>query len=272
MGLDSFLKNLVDGVLEPSENETDEFSDEEITSILDIKSSERIQIDGIDRELMTAPYAIGANKMGYKDKEEEILVQVPKDLEYENFERALEQVNTWKQNYETLEQADHHLDEILDRDGVVPVNRSTSYAVIDYNFLNENEEMLRRDVEGGIASPTDNCEVLITSFNGEPLPVLVSDYNSDITEAPESSNEDFEEIQKRRKLLGTYMHALVEHGYFEASDGDFWFFSKEDPEIVTNTFYNPETLEVGVSDLGEKLEYSEEPDMPNVTLPKEEYR
>jgi hypothetical protein len=236
-------------------DEVDEWVDERVYG----------EINGFRGDFRTNRNYSGDFKTGYVDRENEVFVQAPKHGD--TFEGAMERVQTWRENNETLDQADQYLDQILENEGTKTASRGLIDIEIDYDFLRKHEETLRDEVEGGIMTPSENYGIVVTSHEGEPLPVLVGDFNQDMVERGSDMYdlEDSEEVKNRKQILGMYMDALMEEDEFEGHLADYWFDEGCGREATKNMFYDLETDTVGVTDIGEHM--GSEPDqMPDITL------
>lgn len=222
-------------------------------------------INGFQDSFKTHVGYSGDFKEGYVDENEEVFVQAPR--KGDTFEEAMKEVKIWKENKETLERADQYIDQVLSNEGTETVSEGFVEIEIDYDFLKDNEETLRNEVEGGIMTPSDNYDIVVTSHEGEPLPVLAGDFNSEMVERGRDlyDLENWEEVQERKQVLGMYMDALMAEGEFEGHFGDFWYSEGYGREKTKNMFYDPETDTVGVTDIGERN--GGEPDeMPDINI------
>lgn len=244
--------------IQMSQEEPDQWFVEEVHS----------EIPGLDPEFRTNDWHSGTYKHGYVDRNNELFIQVPK--RGANFQEQLERVQVWRENIKTLNNAEEYLEQILDKKGVEIVNHQR-ISEIDYDFLSRNEELLRKDVEGGISKPCEEYQMIITSNDQHPIPLLIGEYNPEITEEQIGMNEESEEVLKRKKLLGTYIDALASLGEYQSCTGDYLIPEHEQGRFgeTKNMFYDPETDIVGVKDLGEQV--VENPDQTPDTAVSEEY-
>jgi len=225
------------------------------------------EINGFHSDFKTNTRYRGTFKTGYVDREKEVFVQAP--IKGDTFNEAMKRVQTWKENKETLDQADQYLEQVLSKKGTESHFNGFTNIEVDYDFLQQHEDTLRKEVEDGIMTPSENYNIVVTSHNGEPLPVLVGDFNSEMVEKESNiySQENSEEILNRRQILGMYMDALMVEGEFEGRLGDFWYSESEKygREQTKNMFYDSKTDTVGVTDIGECL--GDEPDhMPDISI------
>jgi hypothetical protein len=221
------------------------------------------EINGFQREFRAQGGDSGSFKRGYVDEEQEYFVQAPK--RGDTFQEALERVETWKENKEALDQADQYLDQVLEKEGTEEVSKGLVDIEIDYDFLQENEEILREEIEDGVMTPSENYDIVVTSHDGDPFPVLVGEYNADMVEhgVPEEVSSD--ELTHRKQVVGMYMDSLVNEGVFEGTFGDYWKDEGYGREQTKNMFYDAETDTVGVTDVGEYK--GEAPDdMPDLSI------
>lgn len=241
--------------MEQEQDQVDEWVDEKIFG----------DINGLQGEYKTNINYSGDFKTGYVDRDQEEFVQAPRNGD--TFDEAMERVQTWKENKETLDQADQYLDEILEKEGKRTASTGLVDIEINYDLLRENEDTLREELEGGISTPSENYDIVVTSHDGDPLPVLVGDFNSEMIERGSDlyDLENSEEVQERKQVLGMYMDALMEEEEFEGHIADYWFSEGQGRENTKNMFYDPETDTVGVTDIGEYV--GEEPEeVPEVSV------
>lgn len=210
----------------------------------------------------------GDYKQGYVGEDKQLFVQVPK--KGETFEEKLERVYTWKKNKEKLDQADQYIDQILDNQGIKTVFRSNEPLEIDYRYLNNNEDILKDEITGGIPTPSENYEILITEQDEQPIPVLLGEYNQEMIEDHRelSSRENYEDILERQKTVAMYIEGLIEEGLFENAFEEYWYGRQNGPEGIKNMFYQPEDDIVGVTDIGEKRSRGTPENMPDITVPR----
>lgn len=223
------------------------------------------EINGFQNRFTTSYKFNGDFKHGYVDEDEEVFIQAPK--RGDTFQETVKRVKTWKENKDTLDQADQYLEQVLSKQGKESLNEGPVEIDIDYEFLRENEKTLRKELEGGIASPSENYDIVVTSHDGEPLPVLVGDYKADMIERRGEmvELENREEVKERKKVLGMYMDALIAEGEFEGHLGDFWIDEGYGREKTKNMFYDPEVDTVGVTDIGE-YRGKDPDDMPDISV------
>jgi len=255
-----------------------EYSQQEIESQQAEKWVEEIafgEIDGLQGQYWSSYDFCGAFKTGYLDEANEVFVQAP--TKGDTFQETLENVQSWKENKETLDQAEKYIDQVLEKTGtkVVSNGENLGQTEIDYDFLREKEEILRQEIEGGIMTPSENYDVVITSYEGQPLPILVGEYNPDMVEGENKIGEQkAQEVEQRKQVLGMYMDTLIEEQVFEGVPGDFWYQETvEDGRKQTkNMFYDPEQDRVGLTDIGEYRSGTKTPeDLPQVDV-KQPYR
>lgn len=223
------------------------------------------EIKGLEGQFRTNASHTGTYKQGYIDEQNEIFVQAPK--RGDTFQETLQRVQTWKNNKQALQEADKYLDGILGREGTETVETELREMTLDYDFLSENEKMLRKDVENGIMTPSQQYQVIISSHNGEPIPLMVSQYREDMMEH-ELDVENEEQVKKRKKVLGTYIDALINEGVFESAVGDYNVplkYRKTEKE-TRNMFYDPQQDRVGLTDLGEHINGQAQPEIPEIDI------
>ncbi|MFB6158994.1 MAG: hypothetical protein ABEJ95_05055 [Candidatus Nanohalobium sp.] len=213
------------------------------------------EIKGFEDRFRTTRDISGTFKQGYIDENQKVFIQAPRRAG--TFQESLEHVRTWKENKETLDEADKYLDQILSKKDREKAFTDNAEIKVDYGFLRENEESLRKIVNGGIKTPSEEYDTVITSRKGareqEPLPVLVGEYNDNMLEEENEKEklENYEEIKHREKVLGMYMDALIKEDVFEGVKADYWMNLGSEREGTKNMFYDPEEDTVGVTDLGE---------------------
>ena len=255
--LDEALKGvdrtLLGKMIRPSYDPADEFSNE-YGLFLDIGSqSEQEEVNGAVEKIvygevngLEGEYKLIDNNprssrfwATYVDREEETLLQAPRKRN--SFEDSLERVERVRENKEVLDQADEYLDQVLE----VDENRTVGDNTIDYEWLQENEELVREEIEGGIETASEEYQSAIVEVKGQAVPVIVADYNDQLDNWVEDT--DFQENEDRFRAVGKYIDALIEQGVYTAVPNDYF----DEHYGVNDMYINEETGEVGVSDLGE---------------------
>jgi len=223
------------------------------------------EIKGLEGQFRTNKFHTGTYKQGYIDQQNQVFVQAPK--RGDTFQETLERVQTWKNNKEVLDEADRYLEQILEREGTETVETELREITLDYDFLRENEELLRKDIENGIITPSKDYQVIISSQRGEPIPLMVSEYRQDMMEH-DLDVENPEQVKKRKEVLGTYMDALINEGVFESAIGDYNVPLKyqKTSKGTRNMFYDPEKDRVGLTDLGEHINGQAQPEIPEIDI------
>lgn len=179
----------------------------------------------------------------YVDRDRETLVQAPR--KGKDFEDRIERVERARENKRVLDEADKYIDQVMERGE----NKSVSHGTVDYEWLQENEELVRSEIEGGISTASEDYETAIVDSNGMPVPIIVADYNDKLNQWVEDT--DYNENRERFKAVGKYIDALVEQEIFTAVPNDYF----DEYEGISDMYINGETGDIEVSDLGELPTY-----------------
>lgn len=175
----------------------------------------------------------------YVDRDQETLLQAPR--KGKDFQDRLERVERVRENKRVLDEADKYIDDVLEKEE----NKKVSHGTVDYEWLQENEDLVRNEIEDGIETASQNYETAIVESNGTPVPVIVADYNEKLDEWVVDT--DYNENKERFKAVGKYIDALVEQEIFTAVPNDYF----DEYEGINDMYINGETGDVEVSDLGE---------------------
>ena len=227
------------------------------------------EVKGLDLRFRKPLDNSGDYKLGYVDEHKDYFLQVPR--KGETFSEKLERVKIWKENKETLDQAQKYIDEILRESGRKTVFRGNVPLEIDYDYLQSHEDILRDEIEDGVPTPSQDYDIIITEQDGQPLPVMVGEFNTSMIENRRELEDldNYEEIVERQKVVAMYMDAMIDQGLFENALEEYWYGRTSKREGIKNMFYEVENDRVGVVDLGEKKDRTSPDRMPEVTVPRE---
>lgn len=194
----------------------------------------------------------------YVDQEQETLLQVPRDGE--DFQDRIERVERVRENKKVLDQADQYIDQVLEN----KENQKIRHGRVDYEWLQKNEDIVRQEIEGGIETAADNYETIVVEANGNPVPVLVAEYNDEMDDWRDDTS--YRENKNRFRAVGKYIDALIHQGIFTAVPNDYF----DDYDGMNDMYIDSVTGEIGVSDLGELPGYLDNnhtrPDTPKVSV------
>jgi len=224
-------------------------------------------IKGLDRRFRKPLDHSGDYKVGYVDEYKNYILQVPK--KGETFSEKLERVKIWKENKETLNQAQKYIDEIMAESGRKTVFRDNVPLEVDYDYLQNRESVLRDEIGDGIITPSEDYNIIVTECNSQPLPVMIGEFSTSMIEN-QSELEDldnYEEIIERQKVVAMYMDSMIDQGLFENALEEYWYGRTNGREGIKNMFYDIENDRVGVVDLGEKRGRASPNRMPEVKIP-----
>lgn len=194
----------------------------------------------------------------YVDREQETLLQAPRNGD--NFQDRIERVKRVQENKRVLDQADQYLDQVLEHEE----NQKVSHGTVDYEWLQKNEDIVRKEIEGGINTAADNYETVVVDAGGTPVPTIVADYNDDLDDWRDDTC--FRENKVRFKAIGKYIDALIHQGIFTAVPNDYF----DEYDGMSDMYIDTDTGEIGVSDLGELPSYLDNdhtrPETPEVSV------
>ena len=179
----------------------------------------------------------GFFKKAYRSGNKEYIILEPKlggKTGWKTIDRALN-------NIEVFNEAYRYLDDVASREGVVTLDEKHSIKV-DYDQIQENRDLLRSVLEGGIPLPADYDLALIPR-DGKPIPALLGEYNENCLKPVDPEKVESEKLS----TLGNFIKALIHQDDVYAASSDF------DPHHNYSSFYLTEDSELGIRDLGEYI-------------------